>query len=457
MLCYKKSQNQAPMKKVILLTIILWSFNSIKAQFANNDLYTLRDTILDYTIQPLLNDDTSFNAKIIFASSFDANVTIIGPDSTSLHVTDTSTNPRTISIQYASSNGTISDTAIITILKTQIQPDVYSGDCNNDGAVNYLDLLTLGANIGNYGNPRHNTDTNINFYQKATAAWDSSIININSKFSDGNGDGIVEIIDTSAISSNYGLTHSPYNPSLSPNSNTTFLSSYRNNDTFSINSLTDTIRVPISITGQNQQLTSSGLGYSYNIIYRDTLTQSFKPLDNYKHIKNDPLIRSLTIEKKISDTQDICHFSILQKNDIDSIVGIAEIVIDVIVIGITNPGDITELNLITRDIALVDDRMNFIPISPQTIKVYIKNENASVSIRSNNKKNVIYHYDITNESLIIKGSKLENKLISIYNIIGQSVYNNVMVSSTSINMKNTSSGVYFVKIEGEHETYKFIK
>ncbi len=85
---------------------------------------------------------------------------------------------------------------------------VFAGDTNNDGVVDMADLYAVARNMGSYGTAR--TNGNIDWRAQCASDWgvkDAANNNLDLKFGDANGDGIISAADTSAISYNFGNTN----------------------------------------------------------------------------------------------------------------------------------------------------------------------------------------------------------------------------------------------------------
>jgi hypothetical protein len=84
---------------------------------------------------------------------------------------------------------------------------VWPGDVNYDGEVTMDDLMILGITAGATGPAR--VDNSIDWYAHYVTDWaDTVVTGVNFKHADTDGNGIVEIADTAAISLNYGKIHS---------------------------------------------------------------------------------------------------------------------------------------------------------------------------------------------------------------------------------------------------------
>ncbi len=90
---------------------------------------------------------------------------------------------------------------------------VYPGDANNDHIVNKSDVLAVGLTYGFTGPSRQNSSSN--FIPQNCALWNGNIpgSNIDSKYTDCNGNGTVEAHDFDAIWLNYGQSHQYTPPS----------------------------------------------------------------------------------------------------------------------------------------------------------------------------------------------------------------------------------------------------
>ncbi|MEM7105309.1 MAG: Ig-like domain-containing protein [Bacteroidota bacterium] len=84
---------------------------------------------------------------------------------------------------------------------------VWPGDANNNGLVDVYDLLPIGLTYGETGIARINATTD--WIGQAALDWPSQVpdLNINTKFADCDGNGIIEAADTLVILENYNLTH----------------------------------------------------------------------------------------------------------------------------------------------------------------------------------------------------------------------------------------------------------
>lgn len=87
---------------------------------------------------------------------------------------------------------------------------VWPGDFNNDGIANNIDAVFWGLAAGSTGAIRPNATTN--WTPQTAPEWSQSVIGVNSKHQDANGNGLVDTTDLGILLDNYGNTHdSPIN------------------------------------------------------------------------------------------------------------------------------------------------------------------------------------------------------------------------------------------------------
>jgi hypothetical protein len=86
---------------------------------------------------------------------------------------------------------------------------VWAGDANQDGRVDIADIFPIGENIGQYGFKRNNTSGA--WSPQSSDNWRIVTSDVaDPKYADTNGDGMVNISDTSAMMKNYGRANSIY-------------------------------------------------------------------------------------------------------------------------------------------------------------------------------------------------------------------------------------------------------
>lgn len=95
---------------------------------------------------------------------------------------------------------------IFALFSGTVSDSVWPGDANYDLIADNFDLLPIGLGYGATGPNRINAT--LNWFPQDATNWSQFIISgVNYKHLDANGDGIVDVNDTLAISQNFGLTH----------------------------------------------------------------------------------------------------------------------------------------------------------------------------------------------------------------------------------------------------------
>lgn len=80
---------------------------------------------------------------------------------------------------------------------------IFPGDLNNDGRVNYLDLLPLGLAYGRVGPPR--PEASLDWFAQPALPWPFQlpVSGVNFAFIDADGNGVIDSLDIAAIPFNY--------------------------------------------------------------------------------------------------------------------------------------------------------------------------------------------------------------------------------------------------------------
>ena len=173
----------------------------------------LRDTIVSTINQSVLvkalwNDTmVAFDSVSITSAATNGNATYDATDSTFTYTGNTNF-VGVDSFEYSVwSYGCNSSAWVIMLIDTLALCSahcIWPGDANNDGVANNFDIVDIGLNYNLVAVPRF--DQSIGWYAHSAQPWPS--INNNLAHNDCDGNGIVNHSDTTAVSVNYGLTHS---------------------------------------------------------------------------------------------------------------------------------------------------------------------------------------------------------------------------------------------------------
>lgn len=114
-------------------------------------------------------------------------------------------------IRATCSGSFFSDLSPLQTFQTFAVEHVWPGDADNDGDVDATDFYVVASGYGLAGAPRHPEDQSVVWYEwPARDNWPASVnvrnLTFNRKYSDANGDGLVDLFDLAATVLNRGLT-----------------------------------------------------------------------------------------------------------------------------------------------------------------------------------------------------------------------------------------------------------
>lgn len=316
--------------------------------------------------------------------------------------------------------------------------NVWPGDCNYDLYATNADLLNLGIAYGSTGAAR--TSASNSWTAQPATNWGTAFpLGANYKHSDCNGDGVVDLNDTLAITLNYSLNHPPVfqhsvdhsrnvNPVLSliPVATTVAPNSFADFDVYlgsnslpvnSIYGLSFTINYDNSLV-QNSTVVSgfNGSWFGQKNIDMISLTK-----DNYAFGKNEMVV----VENTHTDLSGYGYVGHIRMR---------------VNAGITSP---TQLLLSLSDIKALTYNSTDVPLDNLGASVMI-DPNSSVTNISNSQIVSVYSNGI---NLYISTPDISAASIQLINELGQVVYSvNNAERKTSFEIGNLSTGIYFVKI-----------
>lgn len=243
-------------------------------------LVNIRDYIIGIDVQDTsffatFNTDTLF---ICWADTLTLQPTIIGrPATTPLaHTWSNASNDSTLKvfapgIYEVEVRDTLGIDELNRYAKTSVvvayAPDcVWPGDADNDGVANNFDALAIGLAYGLTGPVRN--DQGIDWSGKQATAWgDTATLNgVDIVYANTNGDGVIDVDDTLAISNNYNFLHQK--GSGSNHGIPLFLYSPT-----TVSHVGDTINIDV-ILGLDTLLADSVYGIAFSITYDNTLVDS---------------------------------------------------------------------------------------------------------------------------------------------------------------------------------------
>jgi hypothetical protein len=445
------------MNRHILLILIFSSIVGAAFSQLKPDSFIFRNDIdVNYNLQVLNNDLNRDSLKIYSVTKLGANAAkysvAISLDSLYLNIFSSDLALDTGSFIYNTihKNSTI-DSSYIYYKRVSVTNTMYPGDANRDNLVNHFDIFPLGVFYGKIGYPRHLDDTAVSFSPKNTTNWFFQSASINAAHADIDGNGIINEIDFVLYQTNFGKsTGSNYTPSLSGTSPSIQLK-MSIADTVDLFKDTGRLFIPVLINSPTK-LNAYGIGYSYTVRVFNKSTaplDSFYPYTNFSrtNIWNDN--QTIFVKDTVSFKQHT-NVGYVRKNqvngDMDPQAGVIEVVTDDILIGIANKQDVSYVNIILKEVSLIDKDMKTIPISPITKRIYFRK--ASSSIQSSIQSTLKVYPTLINESFAIEKLNAQSENYTIYNTLGQEMVSGKLAKiMTYIDANQWTAGIYFIKLE----------
>ena len=341
-------------------------------------------------------------------------------------------------------NCTATDTIIIYACSTDC---VYPGDVDRNNVANNFDIFNIGLGYGFTGSPRPSVTNVWDGYPAIN--WNDSVANLNAKYADCNGDGIIDANDTAAIVLNYKNIH-----------NTTSVVGLPLNITLPHTVLKDSLRVYCGISlGTNAQQGDSVYGvaftFNYDPLVVDTNTIHFNlNTPNWLFANSTD---NIYVEKYYRSKGAI-DVGLVRSNHIaKSGYGIvASITID-----ITTGNIAGRLSSQFKDYILHCSLTNIrvIDYHGNIISTVGNADSATIEYQSTGIENLVWMKSVSlipnpaqNEFALKASSDVALKSIEIQNIFGEKIRtmnfeNNSNQKEVNIITQNLANGIYIVSIE----------
>lgn len=315
-------------------------------------------------------------------------------------------------------------------------PNVWPGDADYDLQANNMDVLTLGVAYGATGTPRAGATTT--WQAEPSADWAQSVpLGANYKHADTNGDGMVDINDTLAISLNYGQTHTfrQQGPSVDPLTAPTLY----------LDILNDTVAPGGMITadvylGSAAMPVNSLYGISFTIGYDNALVQPGSTNTSFTGsmigIKNNTML-GFAHDNYSGGMNDVT----MCRNTHTEVNGYGYI--GTVTFTAANVGTLSTLNLTVTNVKAINDQMVNIPVAATGAPVVI-DPAASVPVIPGTPHVALYPNPANGSVVISTGV---DQVIEITNTLGQVVYTVTATgTATTVDLNNFEAGVYFVNV-----------
>ncbi len=331
---------------------------------------------------------------------------------------------------------------------------VWPGDANNDGVANVWDLANISLNY-NYSKPnKKRILPNENWYGQFGKNWGISKLTTDQKFSDGNGDGIINYDDALLITKNYNETHQKTESSIELDPNGPPLRIIANKE---IVYNSDSVDFDIILGDDNQPAEEV---YSITMSLRHENTEVFGSTNNASFDDcwlGTNGVDMITLSQPFNNGIDLS----LGRTDQQNRTGKGRIsTVRIIVpdnLGETAPSDLT---LTLEDILIINYQEDTILLSEiynDTVLVIPKGTN---SMHKKNENIVSIFPNPSKGNIHIKSNKMIRK-ISILDMQGKLLqekqYNNI--KQTVFATSNLVTGTYFIVVQTGNsiENHLFVK
>lgn len=345
--------------------------------------------------------------------------------------------------------------SFLSYCTSPMMAQVWPGDINNNGIVNHVDLLYLGAAFETSGPPRLGFEQGIFWEEKLIdELWSQEFTtDLNYAYADCNGDGFIFFDDQNAIFENYGLTHGTVTPEMpvngTPNTSPSLSLNLTGEEIIEGNFLGLTLDF-----GTEDLPVNDFYGLAFTIEYDVDLFGMMFPgavffwedtfigeHGNFLEI-SQPNFENGTLE---------VAFTRLNGQVVDEgfgSIGTFFVVVEDNVVGISE--ETLETTIYIKDVILFDNNQNSQPVYADSITISILNDDIINHTEDFTKNNIQVYPNPVQHTLWIDAEEQAIHTIEIFHHTGQLMFQQSYVSNKTIQKINTSqwaSGTYFAKIQ----------
>lgn len=318
-------------------------------------------------------------------------------------------------------------------------PNVWPGDADYDLQANNYDVLMLGVAYGATGSTRAGATTT--WQAEPSTDWAQSVpLGANYKHADTNGDGIVDLNDTLAISLNYSQIHTfrtagPGNESDVQTAPALYL-----------DVIGDTVPpggfIYADVYLANSSMPINNLyGISFSVEYDNQLVQSGSAQTTFSGsivgVKNTSML-AYAHDDYAAGSNDVtlCRFTHTEVNGYGYI-GTVRLTAS------SSVSAISTLNLQITNVKAINGQMVNIPVATMGAPVVIDPAASAVTLPGT--AHIGLYPNPANESVLISTEK--DQTVELTNTLGQVVYTTTATgTSTTVDLSTFEAGVYFVTV-----------
>jgi hypothetical protein len=310
---------------------------------------------------------------------------------------------------------------------------VWPGDADNSGATDMDDILALGLGYGSTGSMRD--DMSIDWYAHNALDWDTELPSgVNHKYTDCNGDGIINDDDTLAISTNFSLEHAVY-----------YLKTTEGEIPLSFAPVGPLVvgfnSIPI-VLGDAANMLDAIYGLRFTAFAEgidiDAASVKIQFNDSFLGLSDE----LLSLSKTITDVP-AASGGVVKTNQINSSgFGIIGTLNFVVIDNIAGKTEGSPVNLRFENVKAIDVNENEISLLAGELSL----ESPNVIVTQQNESIQVYPNPVTNnECYLITDEQVET--IQLFNIYGALVYSSNNISTPKISLPELPSGQYLLQVQ----------
>lgn len=352
-------------------------------------------------------------------------------------------------------NSATLDTNYVVVKIDDLNVDLRPGDANKDQICNNIDVLNVGIAYGRSEIAREGVYLTNDWLPLRAYDWSLTNIKSNYRYSDANGDGIVDSIgDVGTIYKNYNRQEAFTNVEYSPIGGQKF--TINTLDTLYVDATSATLPIRIDL-GNSTSMVNSAYGLAFTLQYNSSHFKAeniqFKPSQWFTDGEKTLNFSIINIASPNVGELDITMVRKSGKNGSGSgELGVVHIIVEDILGGIVD-GINTNIEILKP--VLIDSNYKILPVTiPNPKSVHIVKKSSSQI--QNTKQNKSLNYMVSDRWLSVKNESPQGQEISVVNLLGKLVSKKSLnpMQDIAIDISTWSKGIYF--IQSANEAFKFI-
>lgn len=310
---------------------------------------------------------------------------------------------------------------------------VWPGDADNSGMADMDDILAIGLGYGFTGDAR--ADAGNDWYAHYADEWATALPSgVNHKYTDCNGDGVINDDDTTAVSNNFSLEHAVYTMKTAAGEIPLIFAP-------DAPIVIGENNIPI-LLGDAVDMVDEiyGLRFTAYAEGADVDTESIQVNFNDSFIGNTADL--LTLTKKVTDMQASTAAEVKKdhtnSNGYGQIGTLSFVVIDNIAGKITS----STINLRFENVRAINVDNDEISIATSDLEIEVS---TAINTYNNPTVQLFPNPVMGTELFIIAAAPIES--VQIINVVGQTVYYSTTVTGNKINIPQLPNGQYLVSVQ----------